>query len=128
MYKISKQREWIYTYMKEHPGQHFSAEDIFAGLNEMGKNISLATVYRNLKILQSEHRIASLMLASGKQVFDQTCRPHDHLICTHCHRVFDVDMPYDRSLERKAENHLQLPVESHSLILYGICTDCLKER
>ena len=41
MYKISKQREWIYTYMLEHPGQHFSAEDIFAGLNEMGKTVSI---------------------------------------------------------------------------------------
>lgn len=128
MHKTSIQREWIYAYMQEHPDQHFSAEEIYDGLNQEGKTISLATVYRNLKILQNEHKITSLMLEKGKQVFDKTCRPHDHLICVKCHRVFDVDMPYDRSVERKAQEALQLPIESHALTLYGTCALCLKER
>ena len=81
-----------------------------------------------LRIFEDENRIASLMLESGKQVFDKTCRPHDHLICTTCQKVFDVDMPYDRSIERKAENQLHIPIESHSLVLYGTCADCLQKK
>lgn len=128
MYKHSRQRDWIYDYMQAHPDKHFSAEEIFQGLQDEKKKISLATVYRNLKILQEEHRINSMMLESGKQVYDKTCRPHDHLICTQCHKVIDLDLPYDRLLEKKAQKQLRIPIESHSLVLYGICPSCLKER
>ena len=102
MYKVSRQREWIYDYIQSHPDRHMSVEEIYEGLKAENREVSVATVYRNLKILQDENRIASLMLESGKQVFDKTCRPHDHLICTTCQKIFDLDMPYDRSIERKA--------------------------
>lgn len=128
MRKTSKQREWIFEYMQRQPERHMSADEIYAGLNEEGKEVSVATVYRNLKILQEECRVASIMLESGKQVFDKTCRPHDHLICVRCHRVIDLDIPYDRSLEQKAAKQLGIPIESHSLTLYGVCKDCLEER
>ena len=128
MYKVSRQREWIYDYIQSHPDRHMSVEEIYEGLKAENREVSVATVYRNLKILQDENRIASLMLESGKQVFDKTCRPHDHLICTTCQKVFDVDMPYDRSIERKAEHQLHIPIESHSLVLYGTCVDCLQKK
>ena len=114
MYKVSRQREWIYDYIQSHPDRHMSVDEIYEGLKAENREVSVATVYRNLKILQD--------------VFDKTCRPHDHLICTTCQKIFDLDMPYDRSIERKAEHQLHIPIESHSLVLYGTCADCLQKK
>ena len=90
----SVQREWIYDYIQRQDA-HLSADEIYEGLLKEGKNISLATVYRNLSILVDEYKIASVMTDSKKQVYDKTCKPHDHFVCTKCHRMYDIDLPYD---------------------------------
>lgn len=59
----SVQREWIYDYIQRQDA-HLSADEIYEGLLKEGKNISLATVYRNLSILVDEYKIASVMTDS----------------------------------------------------------------
>lgn len=123
----SVQREWIYDYIQRQDA-HLSADEIYEGLLKEGKNISLATVYRNLSILVDEYKIASVMTDSKKQVYDKTCKPHDHFVCTKCHKMYDIDLPYDRSIEAKFTKQLDISIESHALTLYGICHDCHQER
>lgn len=123
----SVQREWIYDYIQQQDA-HLSADEIYEGLLKEGKNISLATVYRNLSILVDEYKIDALMTNSKKQVYDKTCRPHDHFVCTECHKIFDIDLPYDRSIETKFAKNLDVSVESHALTLYGICHDCQSRK
>lgn len=123
----SVQREWIYDYIQRKDA-HLSADEIYEGLLKEGKNISLATVYRNLSILVDEYKIDALMTNSKKQVYDKTCRPHDHFVCTECHKIFDIDLPYDRSIETKFAKNLNVSVESHALTLYGICHDCQSRK
>ena len=65
----SVQREWIYDYIQRQDA-HLSADEIYEGLLKEGKNISLATVYRNLSILVDEYKIASVMTDLKKQVYD----------------------------------------------------------
>ena len=119
----SVQREWIYEYIQSN-NKHLTADEIYEGLLQEGKNISLATVYRNLSILVNEYKIAALMTDSRKQVYDKTCRPHDHFVCTKCHKIYDIDLPYDRSIEAKYSKQLNSPIESHALTLYGVCQEC----
>lgn len=125
--RSSVQREWIYDYIQRQDA-HLSADEIYEGLLKEGKNISLATVYRNLSILVDEYKIDALMTNSKKQVYDKTCRPHDHFVCTECHKIFDIDLPYDRSIETKFAKNLDVSVESHALTLYGICHDCQSRK
>lgn len=123
MHKNSKQRQWIYDYIQRYPG-HADAQTIYMGLKSEGKDISLATIYRNLKILCEDHQIFALMSDDDRQIYDKSCRPHDHFICTKCHRLFDVDVPYDRLIEARISKKLGIKIESHALMLYGICKDC----
>ena len=50
------------------------------------------------------------------------------LFSTKCHRMYDIDLPYDRSIEAKFAKQLDISIESHALTLYGICHDCHQER
>lgn len=119
----SIQRQWIYDFIQNHEG-HLSADEIYEGLITEGKDISVATVYRNLGILVQKHKIAAINTDSKKQVYDKTCKPHDHFICTECHKIIDIEMPYDRSIEAKYAKQLDLHIDAHELVLYGICREC----
>lgn len=123
----SIQRQWIYDFIQRNDG-HLSAEEIYEGLLCEDRQISLATVYRNLGILVKEFKIASIMTKTGKQVYDKTCKPHDHFICTKCQKMYDVSIPYERSIDHRYSKHLPGIVESHELILYGICEDCISHE
>lgn len=119
----SIQRQWIYEYIQNHK-EHLTADEIYDGLKKSGKNVSVATVYRNLKILVDEFKITTITTDNKKQVYDKTCKPHDHFICNECHSIYDLDAPYDRSIESKYAKQLGLSIEAHELTLYGLCHDC----
>lgn len=121
--RSSRQRQWIYDYIQGHES-HLSAEEIYEGLIKEGHQISVATVYRNLGILVEEFKIASIMTSTGKQVYDKTCKPHDHFICTKCHKMYDIEAPYDRSIDGKYARMMDMKIESHELTLYGTCSKC----
>lgn len=126
MYNNSKQRQWILDFIQNYPG-HADAKTIYEGLQAQGMNVSLATVYRNLNILCESHQIFALITDDDRQIYDKSCRPHDHFLCTKCHRLFDVSVPYDRSIETKLSKKLGIRIYQHALMLYGICEDCQKK-
>ena len=84
--------------------------------------LSIATVYRNLKLLAEGGQIRAVELPGEVPRYESTRHGHHHHFqCRSCGRVFDVHAcPGDFSdLAPKG-----FRVESHELTLYGQCTDC----
>ena len=87
--RYSHQREMIYQYLlmsKEHP----SAEMIYDGLREMIPDLSLGTVYRNLKLLEQIGKIRRVTSYEGSERYDAICGDHVHFLCESCGSVRDV--------------------------------------
>lgn len=85
-------------------------------------SLSLATVYRNLKALQSEGRIKSVVLPGQNPRYELEVHTHHHYFqCRQCERVFDVDA-CPGNLQMMAPSGFR--VEDHEIILYGCCKDC----
>jgi Fur family ferric uptake transcriptional regulator len=84
--------------------------------------LSLATVYRNLRLLHDADEITSVTLPGDSARYEsQRHGHHHHFQCTACSRVFDVHAcPGD--LARLAPKGFT--VEHHELTLYGQCADC----
>ena len=78
--KTSRQREMILDYLMSVNG-HPTAEEIFKNMNAQGTQISLATVYRNLGILEEMHKIRRVAHPEDGYCYDRTSRPHHHLHC-----------------------------------------------
>lgn len=57
--KSSKQRDRIMEFLASAEG-HLTAEEIYKNMKEQGEPISLATVYRNLGILEEQHKIRKI--------------------------------------------------------------------
>ena len=79
----SATRNSIYQYLcgtKEHP----SAEMIFNDLKGDLPNLSLGTVYRNLKQLEEIGRVIRVTTVDNHERYDANCEDHVHLVCERC--------------------------------------------
>ncbi len=124
-YRQSKQRDLIYKCLQE-MNTHASAEAIYQAVNQEA-NISLATVYRNLAILDSQHLIKKIPLDDGF-VYDKTNEPHYHFYCEECHKLYDID-DYDRSLIKALKDNPNIgAIYHHDITISGICKTCQQKK
>lgn len=121
--KQSKQRGLVLHYMKQING-HVSAEQVFEALNQNGKCISLATVYRNLDILSEMNEIKKIAHPVNGYVYDKTAEPHYHLYCVKCDRLFDAPNSYVGKLDMAMKSQSGWEIYSHSILFEGVCPTC----
>jgi len=88
-------------------------------------NISLGTVYRNLKTLTEMGEILELSYGSTYSRFDGNPELHYHFVCEHCGRVYDLDLPVNERINTQIEKQYSVSVSQHRLEFYGACRDCL---
>ena len=75
--KYSRQRESIKHFLattKEHP----TADTVYTHVKEEFPNISLGTVYRNLKLLTDLGEAIKITAPDGGDRFDGCTQPHNH--------------------------------------------------
>lgn len=69
-------------------GSHLSAEEVHQRLLRAEERVSLATVYRTLRLLSSMELLRELELPEGGRRFelasDDDHRDHHHLVCVRC--------------------------------------------
>jgi Fe2+ or Zn2+ uptake regulation protein len=103
---------------------HPTADWLYQQMKREFPNLSLGTVYRNLKILAEASMIKELRFGSTYDRFDGNFKTHYHFICRRCNKVFDMDMPVDGSLVSKAKEATISDIEGHEVSFYGICNLC----
>jgi len=85
------QRQKIYEALVSRPG-HYSPEEIYAQVKQHLPSISLATVYKNLKIFVQAGMLRDVSPHHGSWRVDANTSPHHHLVCIHCHSITDLDI------------------------------------
>ena len=105
---------------------HPTADDLYVSLREKMPNISLATVYRNLGLLE-QHGMVRRILASGPDHFDADVSLHHHLLCKGCGAVIDVFLAHDDMLCQRAQNVTDGQIDDYALIFYGVCEICMQK-
>lgn len=124
MVKHSKQRDAIIDKLsgrRDHP----TAETLYRELKLDNPSLSLATVYRNLKQLESWGDIVSIS-TSGASRYDFNTRPHSHFFCIECGAVCDLDDDNEEFV-RMADKKYDGTVLSCSANFFGICPECLSK-
>lgn len=123
--KYSKQRALILEELqcrRDHP----TADDIYVSLRAKLPNLSLATVYRNLGLLE-QHGFLRRIPSNGPDHFDADVSFHHHLICTDCGSVIDVFLPQEETLCKEAESLIEGRIDGYSLIFKGVCQSCCQK-
>lgn len=126
MKKYSYQRELVKTYLLNHL-THPTAEEIYTDLKKDNPNLSLATVYRNLKLLISEGVVEVVAVIGGKEHYDTVLHKHDHFICNKCGKIFDLNCESFLTKDNYTALGSEFDISDHKLNLYGICPACKAE-
>ena len=124
----SRKRQAIYDLMLS-TSEHPSAEWIYTKLKPDYPDLSLGTVYRNLKLLEENGAIRSVAVIEGSEHYDAIMTPHPHYICRLCGKV--CDLPAKFLLPEQADIKRIRGVgtiEITSLIYYGCCEECTKNN
>ncbi len=117
--RYSKQREALLELLRS-TKTHPDAEWLYTGLRKKYPNISLGTVYRNLRQLSDSGEILELSYGNASH-FDGDISPHYHMQCISCKKI--IDIPREKvSLNVRSENGIQ--IEGFDLVLNGYCHEC----
>lgn len=103
---------------------HPTASDIHNDVIEEFPNISLATVYNNLKKLTKNNIIQEVYVKNGPSRFDKNPSVHYHMICNNCGEMKDLSYPILNEIEYFARGLHNFVTSSHEFNLYGICDKC----
>jgi len=105
--------------------RHQSAEDVYRALINEDVDIGLATVYRVLTQFEQAGILVRSQFDGGKAVFELNDGDHhDHLICTNCGKVVEFSDHDIEKRQHKIAKDQGFVLESHTMLLYGICPDC----
>jgi Fe2+ or Zn2+ uptake regulation protein len=126
MNRHTKQRQAVLDFLKV-TYSHPTADQIYDEVRKKIPNISKGTVYRNLKVLQEMGLISELSHNGTVSRFEVKQESHYHFRCEKCGRVFDIDQPVDKELDRKVALRTGFKISHHQLEFRGLCHDCWRE-
>ena len=116
--RYSHQRELIKQVVYS-TNSHPTADWIYDQVKSSVPNISLGTVYRNLKQLKNEGYIRTLYDGSIAR-YDWNMDSHDHLKCDTCGDLIDVQLPND-DLKKTVKRKFDFKVSDVEITLIGKC-------
>ncbi len=119
---MTVQRKLILKIINESP-YHLNAEQIYNIATQEMPGIALATIYNNLKYLSEHQQIRKIGLADGADFYDKSIKPHDHIICCECGKIFDIN---HGGMKQALEHTLGHKITSYELNVHYVCPECKK--
>jgi len=124
--KHTRQRSLIVqTFVRA--GGHSSVDEILATVKRQDARVSVATVYRTMKLLADCGVATALDFGDGQVRYEPAAgrHHHDHLVCTSCGRIVEFENDRIEALQQTVAKRHGFQVSSHRMELYGTCRDCL---
>ena len=118
--RLTEQRRTIAAVLED-ADDHPDVEELYARASAVDPRISLATVYRTVKLFEEAGILEKLDFRDGRARYEDAERDHhDHLIDLHSGAVIEfVDEEIEALQERIAEK-LGYELKGHRLDLYGV--------
>lgn len=104
--------------------QHLTASEIFERVRRKNPTIAYGTVYRALHVLAKHGLVQELTFADQASRFDKRVDRHDHVLCTSCGKLLDVDVPVALIARHVAAEQSGFIITSHHTVFAGICPEC----
>jgi Fur family ferric uptake transcriptional regulator len=120
MERSTKQRAAIQEALRK-LGRPLLPQELLSEAQKTVPNLSLATIYRNIKGLVSDGLVEVVSLPGETDRYEVHKHHHHHFHCNSCQQVTDIDAcPGDLS-KLMPKGYL---LEEHQITLYGKCPVC----
>ncbi|MCA1776656.1 MAG: Fur family transcriptional regulator [Paracoccaceae bacterium] len=118
--RMTDQRRTIADVL-EGADDHPDVEELYNRASTADPRISLATVYRTVKLLEETGILEKHEFGDGRARYETADREHhDHLIDMHSGEVIEFVDPEIEALQEKIAAKLGYTLKGHRLELYGV--------
>src|SRR5690625_2531683 len=100
--RITPQRHAVLEYLMS-TMKHPTADEIYKALEDKFPNMSVATVYNNLRVFLDIGLVRELTYGDSSSRFDCNTTEHYHIICDECGKIVDFHYPSLNEVEQLAE-------------------------
>lgn len=107
---------------------HLSVEEVWARVRQDDPRVSVATVYRTMKLLSESGLAHARNFGDGQTRYEPAVGRdhHDHLICTRCGTIIEFENDQIERMQDAVARRHGFKVVSHKMELYGLCRSCQK--
>lgn len=128
-HRLTPQREAVVDVLIANADDHLSAEEIFMHTKAFHAEIGLATVYRNLELLEKLGIIHRFDYGDGQSRYEIRLGEdeehyHHHLICQQCGFIGEFRSDLLETIEKRIAEETGFAVTDHCLRFFGICGSC----
>ena len=108
----------------DHAG-HINIDEIYEDVKEQHPTLSLATIYKNIILMQQNNVIIEVPMNGEKSKYELKKDDHIHLICQSCGEIQDTEITKEREQILTIEN---FQLNNAQINLYGLCQKCQSQR
>ena len=117
-FKLTNQRELVISIL-ESSEDHPDVDELFTRALEQDKSVSIATVYRTVKLLEDANFIEKLEFGDGRARYEESGEHHEHLIDVETGEVIEFIDHELEELKEKIANRMGYKLVGHKLELFG---------
>jgi len=121
--RMTEQRRVIATVLQD-ANDHPDVEELYARASAVDARISIATVYRTVKLFEEAGILDKHEFGDGRARYESADREHhDHLIDINSGKVIEFIDPEIEALQEKIAQKLGYKLKGHRLELFGVPID-----
>lgn len=121
--RMTGQRRIIAQVLSEST-DHPDVEEVHRRASERDSRISIATVYRTVRLFEDEGILERHDFRDGRARYEATPEEHhDHLIDVRSGKVIEFSHPEIEELQRRIAEELGFKLVDHRMELYGVPLD-----
>ena len=120
--KLTKQRLAVLSNIV-HNDSHRECDEIYEQIKAKGENVSRATVYRTVAILEKYSFLRKLELGDGRARYEYKLGQghHDHMVCIECGDIIEFYNDELETLQEKICKKMNFKLVRHIHQLFGVC-------
>ena len=126
-YRVTPQRLLINRALRE-LGRHAPAEEVRDAVGHHLPQMSLPTVYATLDLLHDLGLVRRVAVGGRPVLYDPRAENHDHVVCTACGRVEDLDVSVEASAAVEAARRRGFDAHEVAVVVSGRCASCDRDR
>ena len=124
---VTAQRQLLLSLIRK-AGGHISAKELYRRASRKNESISLATVYRSLRLFKELGLIEERRLGEVYCYYEvKESAGHQHLVCRGCDKVIEFESPLLSQLVEKLQRDHEFSLTKIELYMEGYCQQCNKE-
>lgn len=127
-WRMTPQRETLLKTFQDLPeGEHLSAEDLLEVLRDKGEEVSLSTIYRNIKLMARMGILRELELAEGHKRYElnqPSPHHHHHLICVRCNKTIEFKNDSVLKVGARTADKSGYQLLDCQLTIHAVCPTC----